>query len=57
MPTFSEETETIITAEEGRASTPATSAGCLLVREALERSPERLVQESELPERDENSDN
>jgi hypothetical protein len=57
VPTFSEETETITTAEEGCASTPATSAGCLLVREALEQSPERLIQESELPERDENSDN
>lgn len=57
VPTSSEENESIVTAGERGTSIPAASAGCLLVREALEKSPERIARESALPQRDENSEN
>lgn len=56
VPTFSEKTESIVTATERGTNIPAASAGCLLVREALERNPERIARESALPQRDESSE-
>jgi hypothetical protein len=57
VPTFCEENESIVTPTEKGTNIPATSAGCLLVRDALKRDPRRILQESTLPERDDSNKN